>query len=76
MMPDAAPATPRKPGFIPEFVEPFSGSELDTSRWLPHYLPQWSNRERSAARYFETRLKAVPLPGYNGGACRWEGAGR
>jgi hypothetical protein len=24
---------------------------LDQTRWLPHYLPQWSSREASAARY-------------------------
>ena len=24
---------------------------LDRSRWIPHYLPHWSTRERSAARY-------------------------
>jgi hypothetical protein len=31
--------------------ERFTGSALDTSRWVPHYLPQWSSPERSAARY-------------------------
>ena len=34
-----------------EFEDTFAGEELDRSRWLPHYLPQWSSRERSAARY-------------------------
>jgi hypothetical protein len=34
-----------------EFEDTFSGEELDRSHWLPHYLPQWSSRERSAARY-------------------------
>ena len=34
-----------------EFDETFTGDELDRSRWLPHYLPHWSSRERSAARY-------------------------
>ena len=34
-----------------EFEDTFAGQELDRSRWLPHYLPQWSSRERSAARY-------------------------
>jgi hypothetical protein len=29
----------------------FSGHELDTGLWLPHYLPQWSSRAASAARY-------------------------
>ena len=34
-----------------EFADAFEGAELDRSRWLPHYLPHWSSRERSAARY-------------------------
>ena len=29
----------------------FEGAELDSSRWLPHYLPHWSSRARSTARY-------------------------
>jgi hypothetical protein len=35
----------------PEFEETFEGDQLDLSRWLPYYLPHWSSRERSAARY-------------------------
>ena len=34
-----------------EFEDTFDGDALDEGRWLPHYLPQWSTRERSAARY-------------------------
>jgi hypothetical protein len=34
-----------------EFEDTFDGDELDSSRWIPHYLPHWSSRERSAARY-------------------------
>jgi glycosyl hydrolase family 16 len=34
-----------------EFDETFAGEELDTSRWLPYYLPHWSTRDRAAARY-------------------------
>jgi hypothetical protein len=34
-----------------EFEDTFEGKELDRSRWLPYYLPHWSSRERSAARY-------------------------
>lgn len=33
------------------FHEPFDGARLDDSRWLPHYLPQWSSRAESAATY-------------------------
>jgi len=34
-----------------EFEDTFEGDSLDRGRWLPHYLPHWSSRERSAARY-------------------------
>jgi hypothetical protein len=34
-----------------EFEDTFSGDSLDPGRWIPHYLPHWSTRERSAARY-------------------------
>lgn len=34
-----------------EFEDTFDGDVLDGRRWLPYYLPQWSSRERSAARY-------------------------
>jgi hypothetical protein len=34
-----------------EFEDTFDGEELDRSRWLPYYLPHWSSRARSAARY-------------------------
>jgi ketosteroid isomerase-like protein len=39
-------------GYELEFEDRFDGDALDESRWLPHYLPQWSTRERSAARYW------------------------
>lgn len=38
-------------GYTLEFDERFDGVELDRSRWLPWYLPQWSSRDRTAARY-------------------------
>lgn len=34
-----------------EFDERFEGETLDPERWIPHYLPQWSTLERTAARY-------------------------
>ena len=34
-----------------EFDETFAGEALDPGCWLPYYLPHWSTRERSAARY-------------------------
>ena len=38
-------------GYRLEVDDRFDGADLDRSRWLPHHLPQWSSRERSAARY-------------------------
>lgn len=35
----------------PEFEDTFEGNALDLSRWLPYYLPHWSSRVRSAARF-------------------------
>lgn len=37
--------------YVLEVEDQFDADELDTTLWLPHYLPQWSSRERSAARY-------------------------
>jgi hypothetical protein len=34
-----------------EFEDRFEGHGLDERKWLPYYLPQWSSRERAAARY-------------------------
>lgn len=34
-----------------EFDADFSGADLDPAQWLPYYLPQWSSRERTRARY-------------------------
>jgi hypothetical protein len=34
-----------------EFEDTFDADVLDERRWAPHYLPQWSSREHSAARY-------------------------
>lgn len=31
--------------------EQFDGSELDRTRWIPYYLPQWAGRERSRAQF-------------------------
>jgi Glycosyl hydrolases family 16 len=35
----------------PQFEDTFEADTLDRTRWVPYYLPQWSSRERSAARY-------------------------
>ena len=34
-----------------EFEDTFDADVLDGRRLVPHYLPQWSSRGRSAARY-------------------------
>jgi hypothetical protein len=33
------------------FEEHFDGTGLDLGVWVPHYLPQWSSRAATAARY-------------------------
>jgi hypothetical protein len=40
-----------KPGRRLEFHDEFDGDTLDTGKWIPFYLPQWSSREKSATRY-------------------------
>ena len=40
-----------RPGHELEFEDTFDGEGLDDRRWVAHYLPQWSTRELSAARY-------------------------
>jgi len=46
------PSNPlHKPGYRLEFHDEFDGATLDTTKWLPFYLPQWSSRAQSAPRY-------------------------
>lgn len=46
------PANPEeKAGYQLEFCDNFNRPHLDTGKWLPYYLPQWSSRERTRARY-------------------------
>jgi len=33
------------------FCDDFDGADLDRDVWLPHYLPAWSSRARTAASY-------------------------
>ncbi|GAA2869338.1 hypothetical protein GCM10010517_29310 [Streptosporangium fragile] len=40
-----------KDGYELEFEDTFEGDRLDESRWVAHYLPQWTTRAASAARY-------------------------
>lgn len=38
-----------------EFEETFAGDALNLDCWLPCYLPHWSTRKCSAARYLVGR---------------------
>lgn len=38
-------------GYRLEFEDDFNAETLDLTRWLPQYLPQWSSRAASAARF-------------------------
>ena len=49
-----------KRGYTLEFNDDFSGHQLDTAKWLPYYLPQWSSRQLAAARY-SLRGSCLPL---------------
>ena len=40
-----------KAGYALEFEDAFDGDVLDQTRWFPYYLPHWSSRAASAARY-------------------------
>jgi hypothetical protein len=40
-----------KAGYVLDVEDTFAGPELDRSLWLPYYLPHWSSRAASAARY-------------------------
>lgn len=44
---------------IDGFTDDFDRGELTTAMWLPHHLPQWSDREASRARYRFTDRSVV-----------------
>jgi hypothetical protein len=46
-----APAILSDDGHELEVDDHFERSELDSRIWIPHYLPQWSSRAASAARF-------------------------
>jgi hypothetical protein len=48
---DAPPDRLDRGGYELVVEDSFSGPELDAALWVPHYLPQWSSRSASAARY-------------------------
>ena len=44
-------ANPDKQGYELEFFDRFGNATLNTNKWLPYYLPQWSSKDLSRARY-------------------------
>jgi hypothetical protein len=40
-----------KTAYSLEFEDDFTGNRLEAGSWIPYYLPQWSSRTASAARY-------------------------
>ncbi|MFJ6521589.1 family 16 glycosylhydrolase [Streptomyces filamentosus] len=49
---DTPPNPTTKTGYTLDFQDEFNGTSLDTSKWLPYYLPHWtSTRENAKARY-------------------------
>ncbi len=45
------PDSAYRDGYEIAFEDDFESPQLDTTRWFPFYLPQWSNRRLAAARY-------------------------
>lgn len=46
------PANPKeKENYLLEFNDEFVKKEVDTTKWIPYYLPQWSSREMSKPNY-------------------------
>jgi Glycosyl hydrolases family 16 len=65
-----------KPNYMLDFDEEFDGGILDTTKWIPYYLPQWSSREKSRPNYeirdgqliLQITKKQEPwCPEFNGG---------
>ncbi|RPJ39484.1 MAG: glycosyl hydrolase family protein [Chloroflexi bacterium] len=48
---DFPPNPLEKEGYRLEFHDEFTGPRLDTTKWFPYYLPQWSARERARPSY-------------------------
>ncbi|MEQ9298428.1 MAG: glycoside hydrolase family 16 protein [Cyclobacteriaceae bacterium] len=51
MAQDFPPNPIGKEGYTLEFNDDFEATSLDTEKWFPYYLPQWSSREKSATNY-------------------------
>jgi hypothetical protein len=49
---DDFPANPlAKVGYVLEWNDEFDSSTLDTTKWIPYYLPQWSSRAQSKPNF-------------------------
>lgn len=48
---DFPPNPINKVGYQLEFSDEFDSTELDQSKWFPHYLPQWTHKQQSKAYY-------------------------
>lgn len=51
MAPDSPQRPPEKPGYVLAWHDEFDGAELDLTKWLPYYLPQWSSRQQAQPNY-------------------------
>jgi hypothetical protein len=52
---------------MPPLVDDFDSPDLDTSVWLPHYLPMWSSREATRASYrLEDSCLVLDMPSERG----------
>ena len=50
-LPDRPPDRLTRDGYRLEVEDDFSSASLNTALWVPYYLPHWSSRAASAARY-------------------------
>ena len=48
---DFPPNPAERDGYRLVFDENFTSPEINTSRWFPYYLPQWSSKEKSKPSY-------------------------
>ena len=48
---DFAPNPIHKEGYLLDFQDDFNSNQLDTTKWLPFYLPHWSSRAKSATNF-------------------------
>jgi hypothetical protein len=48
---DFPPNPIEKSGYVLEFQDEFDGPEIDTQKWFPYYMPQWSSRAQATPQY-------------------------